>query len=447
MGDLVTIRCINGKLKGEKWKFDRVDTALIGRKAAEDNTIVNKINIPDNDRISRFNCFLKIDPPYVIARDMGSLNGTYINGRLIGKREDGISAADGRRGSYREVKLKNGDVIGMGTKHHKEEFIVEIKPDVLDGKMQISEMISEAIKEQEEEARKCADAMVGLRVLGKLGDGGFGSVQLVEEVKTHKKMALKLMHPAVRTNPQKRSWFMREGKIMAQLKHPNIVRTYDLLSDGANFHILMEYCRGGSVDYLCSRMGGKLELGAATNIILQVLDGLDYAHNATVTMETKSGLQRVKGIVHRDIKPQNMLLAEDGTVKLSDFGLAKAFELAGQTAGGFSTLSGEFCGSFMFCSRKQLKNYRDAKPDVDVWAAAASYYYLLTGRGVRNHKRGQDIHSYVFNNDVQPILSRNPNLPVKLARVIDRVLREEDNYTGTCTTAREFRNQILEVLR
>lgn len=85
MSDMVTIKCIEGSLKGQTWTFHCVDTAIIGRTAKEDRTIVNKINVTGNDRISRFNTFFKIDPPYVIVRDMGSLNGTYVNGRIIGK--------------------------------------------------------------------------------------------------------------------------------------------------------------------------------------------------------------------------------------------------------------------------------------------------------------------------------------------------------------------------
>ena len=240
MSDMVTIKCIEGSLKGQTWTFHCVDTAIIGRTAKEDRTIVNKINVTGNDRISRFNTFFKIDPPYVIVRDMGSLNGTYVNGRIIGKREDGMSAEEGRRGSYREVRLKDSDVIGMGTAGYREQFIVNIEEEKPDGKMQISDIVNEAIKKQEEAEREYANAVVGLRILKTLGHGGFASVQLVEDVKTHKQMALKLMHPAAQTNPQKRFWFMREASVMMQLKHPNIVTTHQLLFSGRDFHILME---------------------------------------------------------------------------------------------------------------------------------------------------------------------------------------------------------------
>ena len=169
MSDMVTIKCIEGSLKRQTWTFHCVDTAIIGRTAKEDRTIVNKINVTGNDRISRFNTFFKIDPPYVIVRDMGSLNGTYVNGRIIGKREDGMSAEEGRRGSYREVRLKDSDVIGMGTAGYREQFIVNIEEEKPDGKMQISDIVNEAIKKQEEAEREYANAVVGLRILKTLG--------------------------------------------------------------------------------------------------------------------------------------------------------------------------------------------------------------------------------------------------------------------------------------
>ena len=79
----------------------------------------------------------------------------------------------------------------------------------------------------------------------------------MEDVKTHKQMALKLMHPAAQTNPQKRFWFMREASVMMQLKHPNIVTTHQLLFSGRDFHILMEYCKGGSLEDLCANNGAN----------------------------------------------------------------------------------------------------------------------------------------------------------------------------------------------
>lgn len=276
-------------------------------------------------------------------------------------------------------------------------------------------------------AKEVGDAkeIKGYKRIEKLGEGGMGEVWLVKEESTGKQMALKLMLPEVQTNQKARDMFMREAFLAQQLKHPNVVNQISSGNSGDTFFMLMEFCQGGTVDDLMKRKGGVLPVPVATNIMLQVLDGLIYTHNTNVHAELKTGeVVSANGIVHRDFKAGNIFLADSSdfpVAKVADFGLAKAFETAGFTK---HTRTGEMAGTPVFMPRQQILNYRYAKPDVDVWAAAATYYYMLTGRPPKDFSRGGDMWKIALVSPAVPILLRNPTIPPKLAAVIDEALVE-----------------------
>ncbi|MEA2494834.1 MAG: eukaryotic-like serine/threonine-protein kinase [Thermoleophilaceae bacterium] len=137
---------------------------------------------------------------------------------------------------------------------------------------------------------------------------------------------------------------------------------------------------GGSVATLVAERGGRLAIEEAVSIVLQALDGLAYAHTAEIpAVRLADGtIGPSRGLVHRDIKPSNILLAGSGSAraaKLADFGLAKAFDRAGLSS---LTSTGARGGTVEFMARTQIVNYRMARPEVDVWAIAASLYWMLT---------------------------------------------------------------------
>jgi serine/threonine-protein kinase len=286
--------------------------------------------------------------------------------------------------------------------------------------------------------------IAGYRNIELLGKGGMGAVWLVEEEKTGKQMALKLMLQGAAADKESKDLFLREAYLSGQLDHKNVVRQYKCGQSGDAYFILMELCRGGSVDELIKKKGGKLDIDLATHIILQVLEGLHYTHNAQVVATLKNGeLLEAKGVIHRDFKPANIFLTDDSShpvAKVADFGLAKTFDTAGLSG---NTRDGVFGGTIVFMPRQQIINFRYSKPDVDVWAAAASYYNMLTGYYPKDFSRG-DAVSIVLNTSAVPIRLRNSQIPQRLAEVIDAALI--DNPKIGIQTALELKSRIETAL-
>ncbi|RJP26020.1 MAG: FHA domain-containing protein [Candidatus Abyssobacteria bacterium SURF_5] len=258
-----------------------------------------------------------------------------------------------------------------------------------------------------------------------IGRGGMGGVYLARNTKTEQIVALKLLLPQVAVKPELKEYFLRETELMKSLNHPHIVRFFESgYADGV-FFFTLEYCDRGSIDKLMEQRGGRLSIDEACSITLQALDGLEYAHNVEVRAKLADGKYvEKKGLVHRDIKPGNIFLAgseNSWTVKIGDFGLAKAFDAAGLSG---QTLTGTIGGTPCFVPRQQVVNFKHAKPEVDVWAVAACLYNMVCGTGVfpRDFSRGEDVWRAVLSQDAAPIRERNPDIPKKLAAVIDKAL-------------------------
>jgi serine/threonine protein kinase len=273
-------------------------------------------------------------------------------------------------------------------------------------------------------------AIRGYRVLKELGRGGMGAVYLARHDQTGEQVALKVMLPRIAADDHARQLFLREVDSTRALRHPNVVWLRDAGCSHGTFFFTLEYCDGGSVDQLLKRHGGPLPLAEAAPIILQALDGLDYAHNL--------------GLVHRDLKPHNLFLSGSGparVAKVGDYGLGKAFDSAGLSG---LTCSGAVMGSPSFMPRQQVINFKYARPEVDVWALAASFYHLLTGSPPRDFPAGVDRWLVVLQSDAVPIRRRNPSVLPKLAEVIDRAL--VDKPAIPFKTAAEFKRALEAAL-
>src|SRR5919202_3380378 len=198
------------------------------------------------------------------------------------------------------------------------------------------------------------------RLLRPLGTGGMASVYLAEDLRLGRRVAVKVLHPQLASDPSFVARFADEARIAAGLAHPNIVQVYDVGHDGDRHYIVMEYVEGETLKALIRRQGA-LPVARALAIMSGVLAALALAH--------------AHRLIHRDITAQNILLTSDGDVKVTDFGIAR--ELSG-TAMPTLTLAGMVLGTVHYCAPEQAQG-RPAVPQSDVYAAGIVLYEMLTG--------------------------------------------------------------------
>ena len=209
-----------------------------------------------------------------------------------------------------------------------------------------------------------ADALIG-RVLdrrylvrSRIAHGGMATVYLATDTRLDRQVALKVMHAELARDADFVSRFIGEAKSVARLSHPNIVAVFDQGSDGQYLYLAMEYVPGRTLRALL-RERGSLPWGEALEVMDPILAGLAAAHQA--------------GIVHRDVKPENVLLAADGRVKVVDFGLARAQATAGTTRAGL------IIGTVAYIAPEQVTGgVTDVR--TDVYAAGVVAFEMLTGR-------------------------------------------------------------------
>ncbi|NOZ52762.1 MAG: serine/threonine protein kinase [Gammaproteobacteria bacterium] len=198
------------------------------------------------------------------------------------------------------------------------------------------------------------------QILSLLGRGGMGSVYHVMHEGLKRQDALKKLHEQYAEDPEFVERFMREARAMARLDHPHIIRIYDVFADGDANYIAMEYFAGGSlVKQLEERE--HIDQDAVIFIVKQLASALAYAHT--------------QGVVHRDIKPDNVLVTSDNTVKITDFGIAAvADELT-------LTSTGQMVGSPRYMSPEQAKGSATDQRS-DLFSLGIVFYEMLTGEMV-----------------------------------------------------------------
>lgn len=196
------------------------------------------------------------------------------------------------------------------------------------------------------------------RVESRIARGGMASVYLALDVRLDRMVAIKVMHRSLAEDPEFVRRFIGEAKSVASLSHPNIVHVFDQGTDGDHVYLSMEYFPGKTLRAVLDERG-PLAPREALEIMIPVLAALGSAHQA--------------GLIHRDVKPENVLMTEDGRVKVVDFGLVRAIE------GGNQTRSGVMIGTIGYMAPEQVTS---GQADVrsDVYAAGIMLFELLTGR-------------------------------------------------------------------
>jgi serine/threonine-protein kinase len=304
----------------------------------------------------------------------------------------------------------------------------------------------------DERARASRDAeTVGdYDILREIGKGGFGAVSLGRHQKTGRLAAIKTALGSLLSYDERAAnWFRREMAIARDLVHPNIARWYDSGADERAIYFASEYVSGGDLERRLRAAGrDALSPRVAVDFAIQTLEALEFAHE--------------RGIVHRDVKPPNLLVAceSDGreVIKVSDFGLAKSFLSAGAS---LLTRMGETRGTPLFMAPEQFLNYRFVGPPVDVYAVGVTLYHLLTGQALFDASAARaaardgdaavrengELLRMVLEDDRVPVRERRRDLPEALSAIVDiAVQRDAADRFETAAGLRTELERVAKVL-
>jgi len=241
------------------------------------------------------------------------------------------------------------------------------------------------------------------RITEKLGEGGMGVVYKAEDTKLGRTVALKFLPPELTRDDEAKKRFIQEARAASALDHPNICNIHEIdeTNEGQIF-IAMACYEGESLQAMIR--GGRLDLGRAIEIASQVARGLSKAHE--------------KGIVHRDVKPANIFVTEDGLAKILDFGLAK---LATQTR---LTRAGTTVGTVMYMSPEQTSG-KAVDERSDIWSLGVVLYEMVTGEPPFGGEHEQAIIYSILNQAPEPVGRLVPEAPKDLERILARALAKD----------------------
>ena len=427
----VTLNVVAGPQTGRAFSFDQHDTFMIGR--SEDAQFC----LPHDRFFSRHHCILEIAPPQAFLRDLGSTNGTFVNGIRV-----------------ETAHLKSGDRIQGG------ETVLEVEvtasPQDFEGKTPLMVThpslvgvtclncsIPATVEAADPEAKlsficdECRDKLKqnpqpipNYQMIRVIGQGGMGSVMLGRAEKDGRAVAIKTLLPEVAVSEQSLKRFMREIEVASSLQHPNIVSYIDHGSHNGLVYLVTEFISGMDASRLAKHRGGRLHFTEMARVIEQTLDALQFAHS--------------RGFVHRDIKEQNILVEGEfpaSVSKLTDFGLSKSFKETGMSG---VTMAGDVAGTIAYMPPEQVRDFKEVKPPSDIYAVGMTAYSLLTGAHALDigPKAGiAETVKAIFEKPIIPVRSRVPDVPIHVASVIETALAKHTDLRWR--TAGAMREALL----
>jgi serine/threonine protein kinase len=272
-------------------------------------------------------------------------------------------------------------------------------------------------------------------ILDKLGSGGMGEVYRARDTKLKRDVAIKVLSQRFAGDRKRMARFEREARVLASLNHPNIAAIYGLEETDGVFALVMELVEGQTLAERIEQ--GALELEEAIDIATQIAAGLDAAH--------------AKGIIHRDLKPANVMITEDGTVKVLDFGLAKALEddapesvddSNSPTLSRAATQAGVLLGTAGYMSPEQARG-KPVDKRADIWALGVVLFEMLTGTRL--------FHGETMSDTLAAVLKTEPDwtaLPAETPWLLKRLLRRclEKNQKERLHDVADVRLELRDLL-
>jgi serine/threonine protein kinase/Flp pilus assembly protein TadD len=258
------------------------------------------------------------------------------------------------------------------------------------------------------------------KILEKLGEGGMGVVYKAEDMKLKREVAIKFLPHHVTANNEERKRFEIEAQAAASLNHSNITTIHSIEEDKDNVFIVMEFIDG--VELKDRIKTGSITNDEAIDIAKQISEGLEAAHK--------------KGIVHRDIKSQNIMIANNAKVKIMDFGLAKL------KSDSQITQIGSTFGTVAYMSPEQSRG-EVVDNRTDIWSLGVVLYEMITGKMPFTGDYDQAVIYSILNESPESVKMQRPDIPAELLKIIDRLLQKNPNHRYS--SGKEVLNDLSKI--
>ncbi|MCO5171628.1 MAG: serine/threonine-protein kinase [Planctomycetes bacterium] len=332
-----------------------------------------------DEACSRHHAAFALGPGGLTVADLGSKNGTRVNGAPLAPEAP--------------APLRPGDVVELGG--HRIRVV---------GLRVVSAQAAPRVRDEFER-------------LSELGRGGFGTVFAARHRASGRLVAIKAL--VQRLDASAAARFQREARV--RVDSPHVVQVIDVRVEEGQVYLVMELVQGRSLD--AALRAGPMDVPAALRVGEQLALALSAAHRA--------------GVVHRDVKPANVLLDEAGQVKLADFGVAK---VAGETT---LTASGTGMGTLTYVAPEQATDAKHVSPAADIYALGATVYHAVAGRPP--FLPGPDLVRQLFEEDPPPLHRLRPECPPDVAALVHRLLEKEpdDRPSSAAQVAERLRERRL----
>ncbi|MFP4056987.1 MAG: protein kinase domain-containing protein [Candidatus Brocadiia bacterium] len=348
-----------GPLRGKELFLDEGKVYTLGRDEG------CALTFPDS-LTSRQHLSIRASKGHYHLRDLGSRNGTYVNGELVRK----------------TTELRIGDQIEAG------ETLLSLLED----------------DERRTEGGFVGREIAGYRILERVGRGGMGTVYRARQLSLDRIVAFKILSPSLAWDEEFIERFTQEARSAARLVHPNIVRALDVGKEGSIHYFVMEYMPCGTLEDKIEREG-RVAPDRVVPILCDVARGLAYAES--------------QGVIHRDIKPDNLMPDEQGTVKIVDMGIAGHLE--GRR--GMVQHDGVF-GSPHYIAPEQAAGER-IDHRADLYALGASAYRMLSGRTLFTGASQSELMAKHVNEEPGPLKRVAPWVPRRLCDIVMRLVEKD----------------------